>query len=150
MATHSRVLARRIPGTGEPGGLPSMGSHRVGRDWSDLAAAAAVIIILRWKFFSQITGWGDCFFVCGYAGPSLLCAGLSLIAVSRGCSLLQWSGFSLQWLLLLQDTGSRVWALLVAVHGTWDLPRPGMEPMSSVSVGRLSTTGPSGKTLLYF
>jgi len=32
MATHSSVLAWRIPGTGEPGGLPSMGSHRVGRD----------------------------------------------------------------------------------------------------------------------
>ena len=41
MATHSSVLAWRIPGTGEPGGLPSMGSHRVGQDWSDLAAAAA-------------------------------------------------------------------------------------------------------------
>ena len=41
MATHSSVLAWRIPGTGEPGGLPSMGSHRVGRDCSDLAAAAA-------------------------------------------------------------------------------------------------------------
>ena len=41
MATHSTVLAWRIPGTGEPGGLPSMGSHRVGHDWSDLAAAAA-------------------------------------------------------------------------------------------------------------
>ena len=41
MATHSRVLAWRIPGTGEPGGLPSMGSHRLGHDWSDLAAAAA-------------------------------------------------------------------------------------------------------------
>ena len=41
MATHSIVLAWRIPGTGEPGGLPSMGSHRVGHDWSDLAAAAA-------------------------------------------------------------------------------------------------------------
>ena len=40
MATHSSVLACRIPGTGEPGGLPSMGSHRVGHDWSDLAAAA--------------------------------------------------------------------------------------------------------------
>ena len=40
MATHSSVLALRIPGTGEPGGLPSMGSHRVGHDWSDLAAAA--------------------------------------------------------------------------------------------------------------
>ena len=41
MATHSSVLAWRIPGTGEPGGLPSMRSHRVGHDWSDLAAAAA-------------------------------------------------------------------------------------------------------------
>ena len=37
MATHSSVLAWRIPGMGEPGGLPSMGSHRVGNDWSDLA-----------------------------------------------------------------------------------------------------------------
>ena len=42
MATHSSVLALRIPGTAEPGGLPSMGSHRVGHDWRDLAAAAAV------------------------------------------------------------------------------------------------------------
>jgi len=39
MATHSSILALRIPGTGEPGGLPSMGSHRVGHDWTDLAAA---------------------------------------------------------------------------------------------------------------
>ena len=41
MATHSSVLARRIPWTEEPGGLLSMGSHRVGHDWSDLVAAAA-------------------------------------------------------------------------------------------------------------
>ena len=41
MATYASVLVWRIPGTGEPGGLPSMGSHRVGHDWSDLAAAAA-------------------------------------------------------------------------------------------------------------
>ena len=41
MATHSSVLAWRIPGTAEPGGLPSTGSHRIGHDWSDLAAAAA-------------------------------------------------------------------------------------------------------------
>ena len=40
MATHSSVLAWRIPGIGEPGGLPSMGSHRVRHDWSDFAAAA--------------------------------------------------------------------------------------------------------------
>ena len=43
MATHSSVLAWRIPGTREPGGLPSMGSHRVRHDWSDLAAAAAAV-----------------------------------------------------------------------------------------------------------
>ena len=41
MATHSSVLAWRIPGTWEPGGLPSMELHRVGHDWSDLAAVAA-------------------------------------------------------------------------------------------------------------
>ena len=40
MATHSSVLALRIPGMGEPGGLPSLGSHRVRHDWSNLAAAA--------------------------------------------------------------------------------------------------------------
>ena len=47
MATHSSVLAWRIPGTGEPGGLPSMGSHRVRHDWSDLAAAAAAMRVVK-------------------------------------------------------------------------------------------------------
>ena len=42
METHASALAWRIPGTGEPGGLPSMESHRVGHDWSDLAAAAGL------------------------------------------------------------------------------------------------------------
>ena len=59
MATHSSVLAWRIPGTGEPGGLPSMGSHRVGHDWSDLAAAAAaaacVSVLKQIKF--SVTEW---------------------------------------------------------------------------------------------
>ena len=41
MATHSSALAWRLPGMGEPGGLPSVGSHRVGHGWSDCAAAAA-------------------------------------------------------------------------------------------------------------
>ena len=46
MVAHSSVLAWRIPGTAEPGGLhsPVYGSHRVGHDWSDLAAAAAVTL----------------------------------------------------------------------------------------------------------
>ena len=50
MANHSSVLAWRIPGIGEPGGLLCMGSHRVGYDWSDLAAAAAThSSTLAWK-----------------------------------------------------------------------------------------------------
>ena len=50
-ATHSSVLAWRIPGTGEPGGLPSMGSHRVGHDWSDLAATD--VLNIPWNDFVQ-------------------------------------------------------------------------------------------------
>ena len=51
MATHSSVLAWRIPGTAEPGGLPSMGSHRVRHDWGDLAAAAAA-----WQYHKSYMG----------------------------------------------------------------------------------------------
>ena len=47
MATHSSVLAWRIPGMAEPGRLPSMGSHRVGHDWSDLAAAAVCSLVTQ-------------------------------------------------------------------------------------------------------
>ena len=49
MATHSSVLAWRIPGMREPGGLPSVGPRRVGHDWSDLAAAAAAAAGLATK-----------------------------------------------------------------------------------------------------
>ena len=52
MATHSNVLAWRIPGTGEPSGLPSMGSHRVGHDRSNLAAATDVFLELS-HFFND-------------------------------------------------------------------------------------------------
>ena len=63
MATHSSVLARRIPGTGEPGGLPSMGSHRVGHDWSDLAPAAAE---LHWSRRSKdVCSPGSLLGLCG-------------------------------------------------------------------------------------
>ena len=48
METHSSVFAWRIPGTGQPGGLPSMGSHRVGHDCSDLAA-----VQILWKYPSS-------------------------------------------------------------------------------------------------
>ena len=56
MATHSNVLALRIPGTGEPGGLPSMGSHRVGHDWSNLAAAATIFTIC-FSFYLLMNIW---------------------------------------------------------------------------------------------
>ena len=61
MATHSSVLAWRMPGTGEPDGLSSMGSHRVRHDWSDLAAAAAPInicveaFVWAFVFISQLS-----------------------------------------------------------------------------------------------
>ena len=55
MTTHSSVLAWRIPGTGEPGGLLSMGLHRVRHYWSDLAAAAteAEDIKNRWQEYTE-------------------------------------------------------------------------------------------------
>ena len=66
MATHSSVLAWRTPGTGEPRGLPCMGSHRVGHDWSDLAAVAAAS---SWK----------CHFFC----PYYFCCRVAVYLLSR-------------------------------------------------------------------
>ena len=58
MAPHSSVPAWRIPGMGEPDGLLSMGSHRVGHDWRDLAAAAAALDKAAWtKYFCAKDNW---------------------------------------------------------------------------------------------
>ena len=65
MATHSSVLAWRTPGTGKPGKLPSMGSHRVGHNCCDLAAAAAGEDRLPTPVFLG--------FPCGSAGKELAC-----------------------------------------------------------------------------
>ena len=63
-ATHSSVLAWRIPGMGEPAGLPSMGLHRVGHDWSDLAVAEpwSVDLYPRSQILQRKTscGWKSC------------------------------------------------------------------------------------------
>ena len=65
MATHSSVLAWRIPGMGEPGGLPPMGSCKVGHEWSDLAAAVCMAIPIFQFIPPHITYWHTCFFfVC--------------------------------------------------------------------------------------
>ena len=66
MATHSSVLAWRIPGTGDPGRLPSMGSHRVGHDWSDSSSSSSSELlrevlttqkrklVSKWQLLSQM------------------------------------------------------------------------------------------------
>ena len=93
---------------------------------------------------------------------------LSLVAASRGYSSLRCAGFSLRWLLLLRSTGSRctgfsscgsralehrlsshgAWAQLL--RGMWDLPGPGLEPVSPALAGGFLTTAPPGKSLEYF
>ena len=86
MAIHSSVLARRIPGTGEPGGLPSMGSPRVGQNWSDGAAAAAGLVD-RWGSLSYLsllffgTLHSD-----AYIFPFLLCFSLLFTAIYKASS----------------------------------------------------------------
>ena len=90
--------------------------------------------------------------------------GLSLVAASRGYSSLQCTGFSLRWLLLLWSTGFRhagfsscgLWALehrlsscgaqAQLLCGTWDLPGPGLEPVSPALAGGFLTTAPPGKS----
>ena len=79
MATHSSVLAWRILGTGEPGGLPSKGSHRVGHNWSDLAAAAAEITGATLETISE-----KCHCFC--------CSGLTLFSLDS--AVFTWPVFS--------------------------------------------------------
>ena len=67
MATHSSVLAWRIPGTAEHGGLPSMGSHRVGHDWSDLAAATDPLKNSTMRWFLYPSHFLVCFNVSGFS-----------------------------------------------------------------------------------
>ena len=57
MGTHSSTAAWRIPGTVEPGGLPSVGSHRVGHDRSNLAAAAAKDVMKAMATHSSTLAW---------------------------------------------------------------------------------------------
>ena len=78
MATHSSVFVWRIPGTGEPGGLPSMGLHRVGHNWSNLAAAAAALQVYICV----------CTCMCLHAKPLQLCSTLcTLWTVARQAAL---------------------------------------------------------------
>ena len=112
MATHSSVLAWRIPGTVEPGGLLSVGSHRVGHDWSDLAAAAADSTPDEWN--QNLRGLGlssniwKAFIYLFLAVLRLPChSGISLVVASGGCSLVAVRGFLMVVASLIMDRGSR-------------------------------------------
>ena len=100
--------------------------------------------------------WG--FFCCccfGCDGSSLL-RGLSVVAASRVYSSLWCVGFSLQWLLLLWNTGSRrvgfssCGTQAQLLHSMWDLPGPGIEPMSPALAGRFLKTVPPGCSYLFY
>ena len=136
MATHSNVLAWKIPGTAEPGGLPSMGSHRVGHNWSDLAAAAVTelgiqVIQEEWRkllapqpsVYPHVT----CCAVLSHFSHVPLFVTLWTIALQAPLSM----GFSRQ----------EYWrGLLCPPPG--DLPNPGIKPLSlrSPLAGRFFTT----------
>ena len=99
MATHSSVLAWRIPWIEEPGGLQSMGSRSVGHDWSDLA-------ILLCLFLAML----------GLHG----CTGFSLAVVSGGPSLVVAHGLLIAVAPLVGEHRLwGVWASVVAPHGLW-------------------------------
>ena len=82
MATHSSVLAWRIPGKGEPGGLPSMGSHRVEHDWSDLAAVAAAAPTLVICYLSKDSHSDRCEVIITFKKP-LYCVETSITLIFK-------------------------------------------------------------------
>ena len=152
MATHSGVLAWRIPGMGEPGGLLSLGSHRVGHNWSDLAA----VVLDEYKFcFSKILF--ICLFIFGCTESSLLCKAFLQLwwkgatvhcgawaSHCRGFSCcraqaLEHAGFSSRsaWALKHRLRTCGLWAQLPL--SMWDLPRPRIKPALQ---GKLLTTRP--------
>ena len=81
MATHSSILARRIPWTEEPGRVQSMGSQRVGHDWSDWAHAHTRSLVVSSVFLASLQI--DCKQSFSASGPSSSCLSLTLSSWSK-------------------------------------------------------------------
>ena len=126
MATHSSVLAWRIPGTGESGGLPSMGSHRVGDYWSDLTAARALKKKKKGGLLLAALGLRHC------AQHSLAVAVGT--ALPHGAWASRCRGFTICGVPALERRLSNRGAYLT--HGLWDLPRPGKGGTCVPCIGR--------------
>ena len=109
MATHSSVLAGRIPGTGEPGGLPSMRSHRVRHDWSDLAAAAAALYICQ--SYSPNSSHPPLFPPCVHMSVLYICVSIHALQIGSR----KWpSWWQNSWTVELSNPwGTPRWALLL-------------------------------------
>ena len=123
MATHSSVLVWRIPGTEEPGGLPSMGSHRVRHDWIDLAAAAAEWLnwteLLGLRCISRIFPYGPRLSGCSTTAPE--CAGFG------SCSAQSWLLHSMRHLSSLTRDGTHIPCIprqILNHWTTWEVPCP--------------------------
>ena len=103
MATYSSILVWRIPETEEPGGLSSMGSHRVGHDWSDLAEAAAAAkftctFIPPLSSSATLSGWKICSLLMVSNKSSKVNGFMDLLPAALPCIVtLTWEG---SWLLL--------------------------------------------------
>ena len=124
MATHSSILAWRIPWTEEPGGLQSTGWQRIEHDWAISLSLSFMTNDVEHLFTGwwAILLWGNvcsvsiqflsvlfvCFWLCWVFVAS---RAFSLVAAIWGYSLVWCAGFSLQWLLLLQSMGSRACGL---------------------------------------
>ena len=117
-ATHSSILAWRIPWTEESGALQSMGSQRIRHGWSDRACTHTQFILLNSN--SAVAVSVTCFLkliihFCFWL-PWVFTAAHSLSLVNGDCSCLRCWGFLWWWLLFFQSVGSRCSASVVAAH----------------------------------
>ena len=112
---------------------------------------ASLGFLTPWFFFlinDFMYSWLCCIWIVVFVSVH----GISLVAMSRVYPSLQCEGFSLRWLLLQWSMGPGARGLCSCgsqsplPRSTWDLPGPGIEPVSPVSAGRFLSTGPSGKS----